>query len=227
MTSKPKSDPVVYDRWYQTPRGRWVGERETALVLESLQPRAGESLLDVGCGTGYFTRALAAAIGGPVTGVDVAADWLEYARRESSPAISWALADATALPYAAASFDCAVAITSLCFVADDRRAVRELCRVARRRVAVGLLNRHSLLWWREGRGGGHGGYRGAHWHTAREALALFDELPVRSLQLRSAIQLPSGGRCAEAVERSWPRSLHTGAFLLVTADIAQELRCRV
>ena len=55
-------DAELYDRWYDTPRGRWIGLREATMVVEHLQPRRGESLLDVGCGTGFFTRTLAASV---------------------------------------------------------------------------------------------------------------------------------------------------------------------
>jgi ubiquinone/menaquinone biosynthesis C-methylase UbiE len=82
----------TYDRWYETPRGRWIGQREVALLLGELQPRPGESLLDVGCGTGFFTRALASAIGGPATGVDINPEWgglvkecVNKIRRQPSP----------------------------------------------------------------------------------------------------------------------------------------------
>jgi protein-L-isoaspartate O-methyltransferase len=50
-------DAESYDEWYETPRGRWIGQREAAFVVENLQPRQGESLLDVGCGTGFFMQA--------------------------------------------------------------------------------------------------------------------------------------------------------------------------
>ncbi|GBL46094.1 methyltransferase type 11 [Sulfuriferula multivorans] len=42
-----------YDAWYQTPRGRWVGETESDLLRRMLGPQSAESLLDVGCGTGF------------------------------------------------------------------------------------------------------------------------------------------------------------------------------
>jgi len=212
------TDAETYDRWYETPRGRWIGQRESALLLGGLQPGPGESLLDVGCGTGFFTRALASATGGPVIGVDVNPEWVTYARRQGAGRTSYEVADARALPYEAASFDLVVSVTALCFIEEERAAVRETVRVAGRRVAIGLLNRHSLLWFREGRRGGRGGYRGARWHTPREAADLFTGLPVRLLRVQTAIHLPGGGRLARIMERLWPRWVHTGGFIIVVAD---------
>jgi protein-L-isoaspartate O-methyltransferase len=45
-------NPADYDAWYDTPRGRWIGDTEYALAARLLAPQAGDSLLDVGCGTG-------------------------------------------------------------------------------------------------------------------------------------------------------------------------------
>lgn len=213
-------DAQAYDAWYETPRGRWVGARETALILRQLQPRPGESLLDVGCGTGHFTRSVATAVSGEVVGVDINADWLAHARRRGNGRIRYLQADARALPHADAAFDLVMSITALCFVDDERAAVRELVRVARRRVVLGLLNRHSLLWYQKGRDGGVGAYKGARWHSAAEARRLFDGLSVRDLSLQSAIQLPGGGALAQVVERVVPGSWMLGGFLLLAADVA-------
>lgn len=214
-------DAETYDRWYETPRGRWVGLREAALVLEALRLRPGESLLDVGCGTGFFTRTFAAAMDGDVVGVDINPEWVEYARRRDLGRATYAVADAHALPYADASFDSVVSIAAIGFIPDEAAAIREIVRVARRRFAIGLLNRHSLLWWQKGRGGDSGSYRGVHWHTVREARALFRGLPVQHLSVRTAIGVPSGSRLARFVERLWPSSCAMGAFILVAGDVSQ------
>lgn len=213
------TDAEEYDRWYETPRGRWIGQREIQLILEALQPRAGESLLDVGCGTGFFTRALGRALSGPIMGVDVNSAWVQYARQRDPVRAIYEVADARALPYEDRSFDLVASVAALCFVEEERAAIGNMVRVARRRVAVGLLNRRSLLWIQKGRKGGRGSYRGARWHTAAEAKALFRGLAVHDVRVRSAVHIPSGGWFAQAIERWWPHWFCTGAFLVVVADI--------
>lgn len=206
-----------YDAWYDTARGRWIGEAEYRLAAEGLAAQPGETLLDVGCGTGWFTRRFAAA-GLAATGLDVNPGWLAYARAHSAPAIRWLGGDARHLPFPDSSFDQLVSIAALCFVDDERQAVAEIVRVARRRFAIGWLNRASLLYWQKGRHGGSGAYRGASWHTAREVRALFSGLPVQNLKLRSAIFLPSGSSSAIWLERGMPRMLPWGGILLVTGE---------
>ena len=212
-------NPADYEAWYHTARGRWVGETEYALAARLLAARPGESLLDVGCGTGWFTRR-AAADDLLVTGLDPNPDWLDYARTRSSPAVSWVEGDARALPFADASFDHVLSIAALCFVDDERQAVAESVRVVRRRFAIGWLNRNSLLYREKGRGGSSGAYRGARWHTAGEVRALFAGLPVRKLELHTAISLPSATPWARGLERALPAALPWGALLLATGEKA-------
>jgi len=211
--------PADYEAWYNTPRGRWIGETEYALASRLLSARTGGSLLDVGCGTGWFTRR-AAADDLVATGLDPNPAWLDFARAHSSPALSWVEGDARDLPFADASFDHVLSIAALCFVDDERRAVAEAVRVARRSFAIGWLNRSSLLYWQKGRGGGSGAYRGARWHTAREVRSLFSGLPVRKLKLRSAIFLPSATRTARCLEQAMPAALQWGGLLLATGEKA-------
>ena len=212
-------DPATYDAWYGTPRGRWIGATEYALAARQLAAQPGDSLLDVGCGTGWFSRR-AAADNFVVTGLDPNPDWLGFARAHSSPALTWVEGDARALPFADASVDHVLSIAALCFVDGTRQATAEIVRVARRRFAVGWLNRTSLLYRQKGRDGGSGAYRGARWHTAGEVRALFAGLPVRDLKLRSAIYLPAATPLARGLERGIPSALPWDGLLVVSGEKA-------
>jgi SAM-dependent methyltransferase len=210
--------PEQYDQWYCTPRGEWIGRTEAALLEALIGLRPGESLLDVGCGTGYFIQALT-----PLAGLAVGADrdqaMLHYAALHRGGGRSWLVADARALPFAQDSFDVVISVAALCFVRDEVLALREMLRVARRRVVLGLLNRHSVLYLQRGRGAGQGGYRGAHWHCVAEARSLFDGLAAIDVTVRSAVHLPSGGRFARWIEPVlglWQPGF--GSFLAVAVD---------
>ncbi len=211
--------PAEYDAWYDSPRGRWIGEREYRLVCRGLDMRPGASLLDVGCGTGWFTRRFAHA-GLTVTGLDLDRAALAFGRGRSPGGIAFVQGDARRLPFADGAFDQAVALASLCFVDDWPRAIAEIARVARRRFVLGLLNRHSLLWREKGRDSGQGAYRGAYWHTPSEISGALGALPLRRWRLHSAVVVPSGGAFARAVEPLVPRRLLVGAFLVASAETA-------
>lgn len=207
--------PEAYEAWYTTPRGAWIAGEEYALLAAMLAPEPTGTLLDIGCGTGHFTRRFARNLQGRVVGLDPNREWLAYAASRTAQGERYVAGRAEALPFPDKSFDYAISVTALCFVADEARALRELVRVTRRRFALGLLNRRSVLWWQKGRHGGEGGYRGARWHTAPELRAALARLPVADLALRTAIVLPQGGACARLAERCLPRSLAVGAFLAV------------
>jgi SAM-dependent methyltransferase len=210
-------NPADYDAWYATPRGRWIGEAEYRLAAQGLRARGGNTLLDVGCGTGWFSRR-AAADGLRVTGLDPNAAWLDYARAHGGSALDWVAGDARSLPFPDASFDHVLSIAALCFIDDERAAVAECVRVAHKRVAIGWLNRASLLYRQKGQGGG--AYRGARWHTARELRALVSGLPLRDLEIRSAVFLPSATPLAVALERGLPKALPWGSLLVLTGEKA-------
>jgi SAM-dependent methyltransferase len=212
----------AYDAWYQTPRGAWIGEAEFRLLCRLLRPAYGESPLDLGCGTGYFTRRFAGETGLCAVGLDPNASWLEFARASSTGSERYCLGTAVSLPFADSSFDLAVSGTALCFIDDGRGAVLEILRVTRKRFAIGLLNRHSLLYLQKGRAGGSGAYRGAHWHTAPEIRALFRGLPVVNLNVRSTVFFADGGRIAHSAERLISHRLLLGAFVVVACDVGRQ-----
>lgn len=211
--------PEAYEAWYDSPRGRWIATVEYSLLHSLLRPEPGSSLLDIGCGTGHFTRLFAQDIRGRVVGLDPNEDWLVYANTHAADGEQYVAGLAESLPFPDRSFDFTISVTALCFVSRQEQALREMIRVTRRQFALGLLNRHSLLYLQKGRRGGTGGYRGAHWHTPSEIRTLFASLPVDSLRLRTAIVLPRGAVFGRAVERRWPQRILLGGFLAVTGNL--------
>jgi SAM-dependent methyltransferase len=209
--------PAEYDAWYDTPRGRWIGQTELRLLSSRLAPRPGDRVLDVGCGTGWFTRRLSNLAAIDVTGIDVDGESLEFARRRD-PASSYLQADACRLPFDDCSFDGVVSVAALCFVADWPRAMKEIVRVCRKRFVIALLNRHSLLWHQKGRDGGSGAYRGAHWHALEEVRDVLAELPADSISAHSAIYFSSGSWIARSVERCLPTALPLCGLLVFAGD---------
>ena len=212
-------DAAEYEAWYGSPRGCWIGESEFNLASRQLSARPRETLLDVGCGTGWFTRRFAQQ-GLHVTGLDSNPEWLAYARANSDPVLRWVGGDALELPFRDASFDHVLSIAALCFVADEHQAVAEIVRVAKRDFVIGWLNRTSVLYREKGRHGGRGAYRGARWHTADEVRALFSGMPVCNLAMRSSVFLPSGTRWARLLERGLPNTLPWGGLLMLRGEKA-------
>ena len=134
---------VHYEAWYEKPEGRRADELEKAVLGWLLQgfPRLG-SVLEVGCGTGHFSRWLSDQ-GLAVVGLDLSAAMLAEARALNGVPLVWG--DARRLPFADRSFDLTALITTLEFLQQPQEALAEALRVARRGVILGVLNRWSLL----------------------------------------------------------------------------------
>lgn len=211
--------PETYEAWYDSLRGRWIGTVEYSLLKSLLRPTPESSLLDIGCGTGHFTRLFAQETKGLVVGLDPNEEWLSYANAHSRNEERYVAGRAEALPFPDRSFDFTVTVTALCFVSNQEQALRELVRVTRQRFVLGLLNHSSLLYLEKGRKGGAGGYKGAHWHTPAEIRALMESVAVGNVLLRTAIVLPQGTPFARAVEARWPQEILLGGFLAVAGDL--------
>lgn len=65
----------------------------------------------------------------------------------NSKGIEFIQGDASFLPFADNSFDYCSSITSLCFVSEPEQALKEMWRVSRKALILGLLNRSSLLYY--------------------------------------------------------------------------------
>lgn len=107
--------------------------QNTPTFLDMLPPVRGLCGLDIGCGEGSNTRALA-QLGASMHAIDVAPTFIRHARdaeRVEPLGVSYLVADATDLPFAPSSFDFAAAFMSMMDLADQSRALCEAARVLR------------------------------------------------------------------------------------------------
>ena len=131
-----------YEEWYAGP-GRRADRAEKVLLGKLLSDFPDlRTVLEVGCGTGHFTRWLAAR-GLSIFGLDLSLCMLAGARRFGGTL--YMRGDALALPFSDRAFDLVLLITTLEFVADPALAIAEAVRVARQGILIGVLNRYSLL----------------------------------------------------------------------------------
>jgi ubiquinone/menaquinone biosynthesis C-methylase UbiE len=113
-------------------------------LIEEVQIRPGDSVLEVGCGTGTLNRWLARHTQGknPITGVDISAYLLREAnalahKERLEGAIEFREGNAEALPFPDDSFDVTMSVTVMEEV-DARQMLAEMVRVTKPggRVAV-------------------------------------------------------------------------------------------
>ncbi len=134
------ADPAharAFDRLrFSGPIGTLLAETQERVLGDFLTGLTGNTVIDVGTGTGRAALALARR-GLHVTGVDASPQMLDIARaraRSEQVAIAFQQGDAHALEFPDASFDAAVSLRVLMHTPDWRRCLAELCRVARERV---------------------------------------------------------------------------------------------
>jgi SAM-dependent methyltransferase len=138
---------------YHTEYERLLGVFDDALLLAS-QVRADDRCLDIGCGTGATTRALAAHAGeGSVLGLDVSGPMLEIARaaahRDTVSNVEFVQGDAQVYPFTAGSFDVAVSRMGCMFFGDPEAAFTNVARALRRggRLALTVWQEASANGW--------------------------------------------------------------------------------
>jgi ubiquinone/menaquinone biosynthesis C-methylase UbiE len=117
---------------YEDIMGRW-SRRLAGPFIDFVGLAEGETVLDVGCGTGSLTLAVAERVKGTrVTGVDLSEAYIAFARAHSEDQrITFETADACALPYADGAFDRVMSMLVLNFVPDAPAAAAEMVRVTR------------------------------------------------------------------------------------------------
>lgn len=137
-----KQDATQYEKWLADEKNRAILNLETRLMTSMLRPVCGESLLDVGCGTGesikpYLGRGI------NLTGLDPSPAMLEIARENLGHRVDFHRGYAEDLPFSDNAFNHVSLFLSLEFSNDPEEAVAEACRVAKDSVFIGILNKHS------------------------------------------------------------------------------------
>ncbi len=116
------------------------GEAES--FVERLDPKPGAQWLDVACGTGN-SAIPAAKAGAQVTGVDIAPNLLEQARKRAAAAeleIRFDEGDAEELPHADRSFDIIVSMFGAMFAPRPERVASEFLRVCKPGGLIAMAN---------------------------------------------------------------------------------------
>jgi len=133
----------LYEGWEKSPEGVSLDRLSTQLIIRLLKPQRGERILDIGCGTGNHLL-LFHRLGLDVTGTDASPYMLDIARSRLGSKASLKLGRAEDLPFEDNEFDVATLIYTLEFLDDSFAALREVGRVAKHRVFLGVLNGLSL-----------------------------------------------------------------------------------
>ena len=157
-TAPGNADQVEY--WNGEVGLRWARNQDrldrafqplTTALIEHAAPRQGERVIDVGCGCGDLSLALAGHLGadGRVLAVDVSRPMLEQGRSRQQAMdagglakIDWQEADAAAWPFPAAAFDLLISRFGVMFFGNPVAAFQNL------RQALRPGGRLAMLCWR-------------------------------------------------------------------------------
>jgi ubiquinone/menaquinone biosynthesis C-methylase UbiE len=139
----PSACPYGQRFWVQAPHPLITRARLRA----TLEPKAGERILEIGPGTGYYSLPVAEWLSpdGHLQLIDIQREMLDHTMLRADQCglenITAELGDAQALPYPENAFEAAYLITVLGEIPDQDRALRELRRVLRPggRLVVGEL----------------------------------------------------------------------------------------
>ena len=131
-----------YDSWASGLHGRIA-----ARLVEVAAPVRGETVLDVGCGTGLVTHLVAQKVGarGSVVGIDLSARMLDLARPRARPNTTFMAMAAEHMVFRANRFDLITYGQSLPYLVDPLASLEDAVRLLRPggRVAISL-HRRSL-----------------------------------------------------------------------------------
>ncbi|MGD9971854.1 MAG: class I SAM-dependent methyltransferase [Desulfatirhabdiaceae bacterium] len=132
-----------YAQWWDQPKHQNAASLHASLMRDMLKPIRGKTILDVGCGAG---QSLISHIdsGLSVTGINPSPYMLEIAHQKAAHRAEFFRSSPEDLPFEDNAFHYTSLVFSLEFVPDPVAALREIFRVTRDRVYIGLINKYAL-----------------------------------------------------------------------------------
>lgn len=125
------------EQFLEDTRRFMLTEGKTHFMYQHLGIMKGQTVLDVGCGTGYFSRQMAWYLNGTgrVIGLDVDSKLIEVARRlckdRELSNLEFVEGDALRLEYPESTFDVTISHLLLCVLPEPCAALAEMVRVTR------------------------------------------------------------------------------------------------
>lgn len=133
---------------YFETRSQYKDQKKINNILKNLiNPKDGEKILDVGCGTGILTRLIATSLfpNGSIRGIDISKHFIDLAHNyiqdlKYGSVIKFDVGDAEKLPYPNEHFDAAYAARVLLYIINPHQAVKELKRVVKNKGRIVLAD---------------------------------------------------------------------------------------
>lgn len=224
------NDAISYEQWFNNPQNRFAADLESRLMVDMLSPMRGETLLDIGCGTGasllpFIEKGL------NVTGLDPSPYMLDITLKNLRNRADLYREFAEDLPFDDNSFNYACLVTTLEFVDDPQKALEEACRVAKDRIFIGVLNKYAIK-------GIERRVRGIFTKTIFNHAKFFSVWEIKQIirtilgrvpvSWRTVCQLPAGsGKFAHNLEQSrLVQRFPFGAFAGIVVSLVPRFRTR-
>lgn len=174
-----------YNSWFNSTKGTIYDRFEKQAVDRLLVGVSKHSrLLEVGCGTGHWSRYFSDK-GFEVTGIDISAEMIKIARQKHIPNSRFEVVDGRNLPFEDESFDGAAAITVLEFTTDPEKIISEMARCVKKTkgvIIIGVLN--ALNRYNQKRKNKRGSvYSSAHLFTPRQIRNLLSQYGITRIQI--------------------------------------------
>jgi len=147
-----------FNRWAEQGLGEEMESHHRPItdpMLELMQLRPDERVLDIGCGSGWLCRQIAGLVhGGSVMGIDVSDEMVRRAEQASAgiPHVSFRVGTAEKIPCQDASFTRVVSVESAYYWSDPEKGLSEIFRVLAPQGSAWILinyyrdNPHCYQW---------------------------------------------------------------------------------